>query len=380
MERRLNAVEGTNMSHDLKTVILAALGLTVMLSGCWKSPSSDVTGTYDIKAIAIDPVTPTTIYVGTDGGGVYKSTDGGGLWAQANSGLFDLKVTALAIDWVTPSYVYVATADGGFFYSSDYGENWAPPLGQSPITEIRGIVIDRNRCLLDVPPPCRDIYLGSQSSGIWKSTDNGHTFSQMNENLSNTAVTAVAIYPTLIPFPTTRLYIGTENGGLFRRGATDTQWTEADPGLKALTQEEVVSLVVNPQLNSELYIGTSGGEAISGGSGIYKSTDSGNNFTRVYNPIYNYTIFFMVPVIGPTATDLTLYAGADGIVMSTDHGSPSSWSRLPPDSLTPGLTAFAVADVMKTDIDHRTFYAALFNRKLIKTTDGGQTWTTPIFQ
>lgn len=374
--RRLNAVEGTKVSHDVKTVILAAIGLTAILSGCWKANSSDVTGTYDLKAIAIDPVTPTTLYVGTNGGGVYKSTDGGGSWARANNGLFDLRVTALAIDWVTPSYVYVGTADGGIFSSPDYGETWAPPVGQSPITDIRGIVIDRIRCLPDIPPPCRDIYLGSQASGMWKSTDSGHTFSQINENLTNPAVTAVAIFPTLILYPTTRLYIGTEGGGLFRRGTTETQWTEADPGLKALTQEEVVSLAVNPQLNSELYVGTSGGEAISGGSGIYKSTDSGSNFTRVYNPIYNYTIFFMVPVIGPSATDLTLYAGADGIIKSTDHGSPSSWSRLPPDSLTPGLTAFAVAEVTSIDIDHSTFYAALFNRKLIKTTDGGQTWTT----
>ncbi len=370
------------MSHDVKTVILAVLGLTAILSGCWKSNSSDVTGTYDLKAVAIDPVTPTTLYVGTDGGGVYKSTDGGGSWVQANNGLFDLKVTALAIDWFTlpprPPRLYVGTENGGIFSSSDSGETWAAPLGQIPIASIRAIVIDRNQCRAD-SPPCRDIYVGSQSSGVWKSTDSGVTFTQINENLTNPAVTALAIYPTVIPYPTTRLYIGTEGGGLFRRGATgttETKWTEADPGLKALTQEEVVSLAVNPQLVSELYIGTSGGEAISGGSGIYKSADSGSNFTQVYNPIYNYTIFFMVPVIGPFATDLTIYAGADGIIKSTDHGSPSSWSRLPPDSLTPGLTAFAVAEVTSIDIDHSTFYAALFNRKLIKTIDGGQTWTT----
>ena len=34
----------------------------------------------------IDPIRLTTLYVGTNGGGVFKSTDGGGSWAYANNG------------------------------------------------------------------------------------------------------------------------------------------------------------------------------------------------------------------------------------------------------------------------------------------------------
>lgn len=386
--KRFAAAEGTKVNPDVKTVILTVLCLTAILSGCWGSRSSDVTGTYDLKVIAVDPMTPTTIYVGTDGGGVYKSMDGGGSWVQANNGLFDLKVTALAIDWFTPSRVYVGTEDGGLFSSFDYGEKWAAPVGQSPITNIRAIVVDRNQCRAD-SPPCRDIYVASQTSGVWRSTDSSFSFTQINDNLSNMAVTAMAIYPTVIPFPTTRLYIGTEDGGLFRRGATETQWTEANPGLKLLTQEEVVSLAVNPQVISELYIGTSGGEAISGGSGIYKSVNSGDLFTRVYDPLFKYTIFFVVPVIDPSLTQLTIYAGSDGLVKSVDRGA--YWCILPdcvpppPEILQSGLTAFAAAMVKQTDSNgnvsftvddiNPTFYAALFNRKFVKTTDGGQTWT-----
>jgi hypothetical protein len=65
--------------------------------------------------------------------------------------------------------------------------------------------------------------------------------------------------------------------------------------------------------------------------------------------------------------------------------------------LSPGLTAFAVALSKHTDVDGNvsflvdtnpipppppgptpviTLYAALFNRQLLKSTDGGQTWTT----
>jgi len=151
----------------------------------------------------------------------------------------------------------------------------------------------------------------------------------------------------------------------------------------------VVSLAVNPQLESELYVGTSGGEAGSGGSGIYKSADSGTTFTLSYDPKFKFTIFFVVPVIGPNTTDLTLYAGSDGIVRSVDRGG--FWCILwdcstPLEILQPGLTAFAVALVKQTDTNGNvsfiidtttpTLYAALFNRQFIKSTDGGQTWTT----
>jgi len=366
-----------------------------VLSGCWGSPSHDISSTFDLKAIAVDPVTPTTLYVATDGGGVVKSTDGGSTWAPINNGLIDLKVTALAIDWFTPSRIYAGTENGGIFSSFDSGETWSSPVGSSPITDIRGIVIDRNSCPAN-SPPCRGVYVASQSSGVWRSLDGGSTYGQMNENLSNTAVTAIAIYPTSLQDTTgSHLYIGTEGGGLFRRGISEDHWTDPNPdpqgGLKALTQEEVVSLAVNPQLESELYVGTSGGEAGSGGSGIYKSTDSGTTFTLSYDPKFKFTIFFVVPVVGPNTTDLTLYAGSDGIVRSTDYGNVGSWCILwdcatPLEILQPGLTAFAAALTKQTDVNGNisflidtttpTLYAALFNRQFIKSTDGGQTWTT----
>jgi hypothetical protein len=366
--------------HFLLNLILFILAFPLM-SGCWGSPKSDVSSNFDFKAIAIDPSTPTKIYVGTDGGGVFKSTNGGNSWAQVNQGLNDLKVTALAIDWFTPSRIYVGTENGGIFSSLDSGESWAGPLGQTPITDIRGIVIDRNSCPAN-SPPCRGVYVASQTSGIWRSIDGGLTYTQFNESLSNSAVTAIAIYPTLIEDTTgSRIYIGTEGGGFFLRGTADAKWTEPSPGLKVLTQEEIVSLALDPRPAStrDIYVGTSGGEAGSGGSGIYKSVDSGNNFTFAYDPKFKFTIFFVVPVIGPNTTDLTLYAGSDGIVRSLDGGA--FWCILldcqtPLEILQPGLVAFAVADVTDTTIDHSTFYAALFNRQFIKTTDAGQTWTT----
>jgi len=43
-------------------------------------------------------MTPSTLYAGTDGGGVCKSTNGGENWTAMNKGLTDTIVLALAID------------------------------------------------------------------------------------------------------------------------------------------------------------------------------------------------------------------------------------------------------------------------------------------
>ena len=44
-----------------------------------------------IRSLAIDPITPTTVYARGEGryGGVFKSTDGGASWTTANTGLTD---------------------------------------------------------------------------------------------------------------------------------------------------------------------------------------------------------------------------------------------------------------------------------------------------
>ena len=83
---------------------------------CSKARTAVETGTsittnliaYSVQALAIDPVTPTTLYAGTDGG-VFKSTNGGGNWNAVNTGLSDTYVAALAIDPSTPTTLYAGT-------------------------------------------------------------------------------------------------------------------------------------------------------------------------------------------------------------------------------------------------------------------------------
>ena len=75
-----------------------------------------------VEVIVVDPITPTTLYVGPTGRGVFKSTDGGQNWNT--TGLTNIVVYALAIDPKTPATLY-AVADGNrIFRSTNGGDGW----------------------------------------------------------------------------------------------------------------------------------------------------------------------------------------------------------------------------------------------------------------
>ncbi len=87
----------------------------------------------DIKALAIESTTPSTLYVGTGVvvnpyayyGGALKSTDG----RDADTGLASDGVWALAIDPTTPGTLYAGTYDYGVYKSTDGGNTWSGTAG-----------------------------------------------------------------------------------------------------------------------------------------------------------------------------------------------------------------------------------------------------------
>src|SRR5262245_3670787 len=81
-----------------------------------------------VISLAVDPSATETVDAGTGhaatlAGTVFKSTDGGASWVPANSGLPDHFIRALAIDPRTPSTIYAGTS-GGVFKSVNGGGNW----------------------------------------------------------------------------------------------------------------------------------------------------------------------------------------------------------------------------------------------------------------
>lgn len=110
-------------------------GLLVIEGDAWRKIETLPDGAV---SLAVDPVNPNTLYVGTVGYGAYRSTDGGQTWQAINNGLswqpgVLLRVSAIAVDRDNPQHVALATAYSvgshllaeGIFESFDAGQNWS---------------------------------------------------------------------------------------------------------------------------------------------------------------------------------------------------------------------------------------------------------------
>ena len=121
------------MKQSVRFVLTLIVCLVLSLSGVLVNvPAARAadTGTWTqlplyastVHCLAINPLTPATLYAGTCGS-VCRSTDSGTTWTAVNTGLTDAWVTSLAINPATPSTLYAGT-EGGICRSTNSGTTW----------------------------------------------------------------------------------------------------------------------------------------------------------------------------------------------------------------------------------------------------------------
>lgn len=115
----------------------------------WRSVSTGISKPF-ITALAIDPITPTTLYAGTDQGMLFKSSDGGIGWSDAGQG------SLVAIDPENPAILYAAYQSAGLLKSTNAAANWTSLGGGGPVS---ALAID--------PANPRRIYVGYHNGGVW---------------------------------------------------------------------------------------------------------------------------------------------------------------------------------------------------------------------
>jgi len=299
-----------------------ALGLlcaVVLVGACPTQGGVNVWTSYGpeggrVSALAVDPMTPRTLYAGT-GAGVFKSTDGGGTWNAANTGQplnKNLTVTSLAIDPTTPSTLYAA-GSGGVFKSTNGGDTWNVALSDSryvttlaidPITPSTLYAWER-KCGLE---GCGGIlYTSTDGASFWRASP-----------IAFPPIVALAIDPTS---PTT-LYAGSELGVSKSTDGGKT-WSVFVPVLPTDDLSGVNALAIDPITPTTLYSGT-GYPDFGTGRGVFKSTDGGGTWNGVSAGLPSVVVHALA--IDPTAPT-TLYAGTDGgAFRSTDGGG--MWSAL----------------------------------------------------
>ncbi len=202
------------------------------------------------------------------------------------------RITDVEFDPVHTNIAYLAAASGGVFKSIDGGASWLPIFDNEISLSIGDIAI--------APSNPDIIYVGTgepnggsgsltyDANGIYKSVDAGATWT--NVGLQNTRMTGrVAVDPTNpdIVFAACMgdMYGATPDRGLYRSINGGASWTKV---LFVDDSTGVVDVVINPQnpnivfattwkrsryVNAKDYAGIQ--------SGVWKSIDGGNNFSRL---------------------------------------------------------------------------------------------------
>src|SRR3989441_7054166 len=175
--------------------------------------------------------------------------------------------------------------------------NLTPPLAQGDNVAAQGAVSGPPSAVSAVaivaPPPA--LYAGTSGGGVFKSTNEGGSWSAVNTGLNSTSIFALAIDPAA---PTT-LYAGTFAGGVLKSTNGGGSWSAVNSGL---TNTIVETVAVDPETTATLYAGTFAG-------GVFKSSNGGGSWSAVNTGLTNTTVHALA--VG-TATPATLYTRTDG--------------------------------------------------------------------
>lgn len=257
----------------------------------------------DHHALVMPASKPGRVYDANDGG-MDISENGGEAWTNRSNGLaatmfYDIDLaqsdgrqfgggaqdngSLMTTDGKPDDFEQVLGGDGGWmvfdpndathFYGSYYNFHIFRWKGGTPkqVTP-RGVTTSEHENVWMVniamdPNDSNTVY--TASSRVWKTTDDGVTWTAVSTPLDGSTVTAIEIASANSKF----VYVGTENGGFFRSTDGGTTWS-GDLSSSVLPGKIVTRIETHPKNAKTVYV-TVGG---TGHRHVFRSDDSGTTW------------------------------------------------------------------------------------------------------
>jgi ligand-binding sensor domain-containing protein len=234
--------------------------------------------------------------------------------------------------------IFAGTSGGGVYRSIDNGDSWTIANSGLASFSVQALVI--NALAINSN---RDIFAGTRGDGVFRSTDNGDSWTATD--LMNSDVRSLAVNLS------GDIFAGTGGDGVFRSTNNGDSWTAVNTDL---TNLNVQALVINS--NGSIFAGTS--------AGIFRSTNNGNNWAAVDSGLTNTDIQALAINLNE---DIFAGTRGDGVFRSTDNGD--RWTAT-------GLTRTnLIVQALAIDSATQHIFAGTFIDGVFRSIDNGDNWT-----
>jgi photosystem II stability/assembly factor-like uncharacterized protein len=149
---------------------------------------------------AFNPREPRIMYLSSLFGGIFRSTDRGKTWSPRDNGMPTYFPGDIAMDPLSPSSLYV-DQNSGIYWTRDGGRHWHRATTQPSTLGVLSLAPD---------PAHRGVVFAGTDTGVFESTDMGHTWTRFDPTLGPWQVG-----PIVLSTNGTRIYAGTGSSGIW---------------------------------------------------------------------------------------------------------------------------------------------------------------------
>jgi photosystem II stability/assembly factor-like uncharacterized protein len=288
---------------------------------------------------------PKTYYMGTTGGGLWKTVDMGISWNNVSDGFFKTgSVGAVAVAESDPNVVYVGMGEhavrgvmthhgDGVYRSTDAGKTWKN-IGLDLTQHISRIIIHPKNPDIVYVAAQGALYGSSSQRGVFKSTDGGTTWknvlfvdertgaSELSMDATNPRIMYAAMWEYgRLPW---KVISGGAGSGLYKSTDSGETWERMKEGLP----EEMGKMAIavsrsNPEKVYALIESDSNKEA----RGLYVSTNAGKSWSQVTNePRLVQRAWYYIELFVDPKNENTIYVLSAPALRSRDGGK--TWETL----------------------------------------------------
>ena len=331
-----------------------------------------VTGHYAVglgrvESFYSDPNDSNRIYLGSRSGGFWRTIDGGNSWTNTTDFLYAAGVNTIAVSPNNPNHVLINVRNSnngvthGIYQSQDGGDTWNITNFNPDNLGWGGLGTYNSIYKIVYHPTIPDLVFIGTSEGLFRSTDNLNTwtnsatgnswewdydFTQINFHPTDENIIYAATYNE-----NSKIYISNDGGLTFSDSNTISG------------NSSNIKLSVSAACTDCIYVGSS--------SGVWKSTDNGQNFTLISNPgISNYGAF----AVSDVDTNYMLFGDIDTHI-SSDEGltfnQVTYWNTGNANYNTTGT--YVHADIRGSRSENGVFWVNT-DGFLCKSLDNGATW------